>query len=172
LIIDSDEVCTNALAYDHGRDNKRRYMLTNCFRVWDRQRGEYLQAEIALEVSDLGIRQEEHRSLRELGIANQVKQERLIELERARLIVELDTHFNEALQVLTAQHRDLERVAHSIANRLGKKEAEDVTHELITDNMSKRNALEAAYRKIKAKLTGAHTLADLDCVALELPAAE
>ena len=60
-IIEEGEVFRNFLAYDEAKDGTRRAVLTNCFRIWDEDEGECLQAEMALLVPELEPVIEEHR---------------------------------------------------------------------------------------------------------------
>jgi hypothetical protein len=55
--------------------------LTNCFRIWDEDENEYLQAEVALEAPELAPMIEEHRTLRELGIKRMAEYERILLLD-------------------------------------------------------------------------------------------
>jgi PAS domain S-box-containing protein len=59
----------NLLAYDHDPSDRVRYMLTNCFRITDPETGTRYLAEVGIEISDLELRKDAHRTLRELGIA-------------------------------------------------------------------------------------------------------
>ena len=88
-VIDEDYIQKNFLAYDRLPDGNRRALLTNCFRVFDTDSQEYLQAEVALEVAELEPIIEEHRTLRELGIRKKAKEERALLLERLNRITEI-----------------------------------------------------------------------------------
>ena len=81
-IIDEDYVQRNFLANDRAVNGTGRALLTNCFRIWDEEEHQYLQAEVALEIPELKPIIEEHRSLRELGIKRQAEAERLLLLEK------------------------------------------------------------------------------------------
>ena len=72
----------NLLGYDHDPVGKVRHMLINCFRITDPETGECYSAEIGIEISDLELRRDEHRTLRELGIAQRAA--RRSELQRRR----------------------------------------------------------------------------------------
>jgi hypothetical protein len=67
-IIDNDYVQNNFLAYDVTKSVTHRTMLTNCFRIMDEDTGEPLQAEVAVDISDLELKKDEHRTLREAGL--------------------------------------------------------------------------------------------------------
>jgi signal transduction histidine kinase len=85
-VIDEGKVFRNFLATDIANDGSKRVMLTNCFRIWDDQQKEYLQAEIGLDVSELEKSEERYRTLREMALEQQDKNERLKLLERLRKI--------------------------------------------------------------------------------------
>ncbi len=85
-MIDEDYIQKNFLAWDISKNGKRRTMLTNCFRIWDEDNQEYLQAEIALEISDLELSDREHRTLRELGISRQAEMKKMLDLKKSNLL--------------------------------------------------------------------------------------
>ena len=62
------KVFRNFIAFDLAEDGTRRAMLTNCFRIWDKEEHEYLQAEVALLVPELEPIIKEHQRIRESGI--------------------------------------------------------------------------------------------------------
>jgi PAS domain S-box-containing protein len=88
-IIDEDYVQRNFLAYDRAENGTGLALLTNCFRIWDEEGQQYLQAEVALEIPELKPIIEEHRSLRELSIKRQAEAERLLLLEKLRQLTTL-----------------------------------------------------------------------------------
>ncbi len=67
-VIKEGWVQQNCLAYDHDHKSKSRHMLTNVFRIQSPVNSKQYQAEIGIEISDLGEKHEEHRMLREHGI--------------------------------------------------------------------------------------------------------
>jgi PAS domain S-box-containing protein len=72
----------NLLAYDRDPKGAVRYMLTNCFRITDPDTGIKYVAEVGIEISDLELRKDEHRTLREVGIA--LRQAHRNEVQRLR----------------------------------------------------------------------------------------
>lgn len=66
-IIDDGATFVNFIADDHDANGKAMKMLTNCFRVFDDRHQEYVQAEIGVDISDLHLSEEKHRSIREMG---------------------------------------------------------------------------------------------------------
>jgi PAS domain S-box-containing protein len=90
---------SNCCAFDSTRNNKKIYMLTNVFRITNPfESCKYLQAEIGIEISDLNLKKEEHRSLREINIASlsssgikaQIQHYSLI-LEKLEIQIKLNT---------------------------------------------------------------------------------
>jgi hypothetical protein len=91
-IIDNGIEFRNFLAYDHDVPSRsRRTMLTNCFRVWDQERSDYIQVEIGLEISDLELRIDEHRTLREVGAARVQEQKQVSTLRKNELLTKIAT---------------------------------------------------------------------------------
>lgn len=84
-IIDDDVVFRNFIAEDVAKDGSKRYMLTNCFRIWDDEKKDWLQAEVAIEISDIHLAIQNHRTLREAGIAMVAMQKRILEVEQKEL---------------------------------------------------------------------------------------
>jgi hypothetical protein len=89
-IIEDDRTFDNFLAFDHTPTGERRTVLTNCFRVWDEERHEFLQAEIGLEISDLQLRENEHRTLREAGVARLEQGKKLLDLLKSDMFARLN----------------------------------------------------------------------------------
>jgi PAS domain S-box-containing protein len=76
----------NFLAYDRDPKGAVRYMLTNCFRVTDPDTGKHYAAEVGVEISDLELRKDEHRTLRELGIARREAKRNEVQRKRDEII--------------------------------------------------------------------------------------
>lgn len=106
--IERDVVFKNFLAYDHDADHKLRSMLTNCFRIWDGRRNEYLQAEVGLEISDLQLRTTEHRTLREVGVARLEQQKKIFDLRKSDLLSRLTVIY---VRLMNAVGKEQDRLA-------------------------------------------------------------
>ncbi len=105
LIIDTGYRQHNCLAYDHGAD--RRYMLTNCFRISDPETGEAFQAEIGVEISDLNLKVNEHRNLREVGIERLAAKRQTVDHRRNTLIDRVEALKTEILKIHAARSYEL-----------------------------------------------------------------
>lgn len=108
-IIDTDYRQHNCIAYDHDTSGRRTHMLTNCFRIVDPATGEHYQAEIGVEITDLNLKLEEHRALREVGIEHRTRHERTLELRRQTLIAGVERMRLEVMRFFGVRQRDLER---------------------------------------------------------------
>lgn len=89
-VIDNGWTQHNCLAYDSDGKGGTRRMLTNVFRITDPVTGQALQAEIGVEISDLGLREVEHRNLREVGIAKIASVKQPLQTARESLLQQLD----------------------------------------------------------------------------------
>jgi len=167
-IIDEDYVQTNFLAYDVAKDKTTRTVLTNCFRVWDEELGQYLQAELALEVSDLELRKEEHRRLREVGIERLVREDRIKELRREKLLNQLQHRYFEKIDVVVRQERDIEEWRTKIRRMVGAEEAEEATRSQLEDIKRRREAIENRRKELSHRIAKATSIEDLEGIEYEL----
>lgn len=97
----------NCLAYDSGPTGRRRHMLTNVFRICHPLTGDHLQAEIGVEISDLGLKNDEHRQLREVGVACLAKDADSFERERSALVQQIDRVSLETTLVYRGRRHEL-----------------------------------------------------------------
>lgn len=130
-IINNDYVQHNCLAYDRSKDKKSITMLTNCFRVYDTSSGEYLQAEVGLEVSDLTQKEQEHRSIREVGIAQKTNESKIIELTKDMVKSNLSDLVEKKLRLLEKKKAESEGYKKTIEDSIGKEKAEEITGEAL-----------------------------------------
>ena len=128
-VINQDHVFKNFLAYDISRDGSRRTMLTNCFRIWDEVTQQHLQAEIALEISDLELRKDEHRSLRELGIALLEQQKKVFRFLQHELLLRISRTCSLRLTAMDKKQQELDRWRNKIRRTSG--------DEILVDNLTK-----------------------------------
>jgi hypothetical protein len=73
-------------------------MLTNCFRISDPETGEAYQAEIGVEISDLGLKDTEHRTLREVGIQRRTIERQTIEQRREQILTRVESLRSEVMK--------------------------------------------------------------------------
>jgi len=128
----------NCLAYDHSDAHAQKYMLTNCFRITDPQTGEAYQAEIGVEISDLGLKDKEHRTLREVGIERRAAERPSIEQRRQVILNGLEGLRAEVIKLYTVSKTELD----SWRTLARTAEARDA---IIPVTDAKMAALEAAY---------------------------
>lgn len=148
----------NCCAFDTNKfKNKQLYMLTNLFRIENPlKEGRYLQAEIGIEISDLGLKTREHYSLREIGIANLSASGMEAQVSHYKLIVEkLEFQFKLNIVNLESDLANLNNSSSDIPNSIKQelidqkikfentiKKAQDYKKELqLINNMSELNIL-------------------------------
>lgn len=167
-IIDEDYVQKNFLAYDKAQNRQRRTMLTNCFRVWDEDNGEHLQAEMALEIGDLQLREDEHRTLREVGIARLTERARTTKLQRRISRDKLQNACSKKSGVYDQRLRDLNTWKASVVRKAGVAQAEEVTRKPL--EKLRKDIRELEYRNVKllSRILSANSLEDLDMIDKEV----
>jgi PAS domain S-box-containing protein len=102
----------NLLGYDHDPTGKVRQMLINCFRITDPATGERYLAEVGIEISDLELRKDEDRMLRELGIARRAARRSELQRRRDEIVFRVGRLRDELSYVRGQVLRDLEAFAH------------------------------------------------------------
>jgi PAS domain S-box-containing protein len=147
--IDVGKQFRNFLAYDRTPAGDQRYMLTNCFRIVDPLTGVRYQAEIAVEIGDLGQREREHRTLRELSVERLT--ETRISLNRSR--DELMYRIGRLQTELAGTHAEIARELESFQG---------------AGQQRTRASVEAAYRRAQESLEREHEhiSADLDRIRI------
>lgn len=172
-IIDNDETFENFLAYDHANNGARRTMLTNCFRIWDDERKEYLQAEVALEISDLELRKDEHRTLREVGIARLEQQKKALDLQKDQLLNRLSQIYSTKLRMAQREQDRLDDYKEKLIGQNAK--PEDV-EKMARSNQQKldieRQTLESKNRDITLRIVRASKSDELDILERAIAALE
>ena len=116
-IIDGGKRYRNLLAYDTNASGDVRYMLTNCFRIIDPETGERYQAEVGVEISDLELRKDEHRSLRELGIARREARRHALQRDRDDAILRVGRLIDEVRYMRDRTLRELDDFLRSASIR-------------------------------------------------------
>ena len=102
-------------------------MLTNCFRIWDSVNEEYLQAEVAIEISDLELAVDRHRNLREAGVAYVEQRKRIFELEKRELRNRIMLAYPQKLSQLDAKKREVDGFIASLRRRVKGNVADSLT---------------------------------------------
>lgn len=167
-IIDEDYVQNNFLAYDQAKDKTVRTVLTNCFRIWDKELDDYLQAEVALEVSDLELRKEEHRRLREVGIERLAREDRLKGLRREKLLNQLQHRYFEKVDVVVRQERNIKEWKTKIRRMLDAEKAEEVTKSQLEDIQYRKEKIENRRKELYNRIISATTVEGLEGIEYEL----
>jgi PAS domain S-box-containing protein len=117
-IIRDGKVFRNFMAEDVDADGQTHVMLTNCFRIWDAELEEFLQAEISLDITGLDEDSEMLRRIREaaqeMRLERQAADERMVMLERLKQVTTaITSHIQEeqgltpVLEAITASLRGL-----------------------------------------------------------------
>jgi PAS domain S-box-containing protein len=119
-VIDHGKTFVNQLAFDRSDDGAQRQMLTNCFRIEDPETGEAFLAEVGVEISDLELRENEHRTLREVGV-----ERRAMEQNGLRVRIDaLNARIVEDIQEGREEFRTLRTQWRAFISREGASEAE------------------------------------------------
>ncbi|MEE6305707.1 PAS domain-containing protein [Plantactinospora veratri] len=148
-IIDTGRRYKNLLAYDADAGGRVRYMLTNCFRITDRETGKRFQAEIGVEISDLELRKDEHRTLRELGIARRESRRYALERDRDEAVLRVGRIRDEVKYMRDRTIRELDEFVNSASERT-------------------RNHVQQLYEREFSRVTTAARAVDLELENIEL----
>lgn len=167
-IIDEDIMFKNFLAYDRAADGTRRTMLTNCFRIWDEDNQEWLQAEVGVNIDDLNLRMDEHRTLRELGMAGLAQQKRILELEKRALILQVEGVNREGVFRIRELERELDDWAKRLLLEVSKEQAKKLAADHRADLLQRREDLRQHVDEWRSRIEDATTVDDLDPIKKEL----
>lgn len=115
-ILTGGTVIRNTIAEDKASDGTRRTLLTTCFRIWDDEEGEYLQAEIGLDVSELERIKEHNHSLQEIALKQEADIARLKLLEKLREVTYLITS---NIQEEKGLEQVLQQIIESVSDLIG-----------------------------------------------------
>jgi PAS domain S-box-containing protein len=160
-VIEQNKVFSNFLAYDLSRDGNRRTMLTNCFRIWDQDTQQHLQAEVALEISDLELRKNEHRNLREVGIARLEEKKRLFSLTQRELSARIVKAYSARMRVIDDRQRSVEQYRTKIVRSQGEAVANEITVDQLQQVQQEREALQGRQEDLFTQLFKADKLDEL-----------
>ena len=94
-------------------------MLTNCFRIFDEDNNQFLQAEVGLEISDLDQRVGEHRTLREYGIAQRAVMNEAIESRRNIAMQKMQDIYASYIKLFDKETRILQEYIGDISKQQG-----------------------------------------------------
>jgi PAS domain S-box-containing protein len=157
-IIEQGTPWRNFLAFDQTCDGRRLTMLTNCFRVLDEKSGQFVQVEVGLDISDLDISREKHRTLRELGMAMLATQRRTVELERRELTLSLAGAYASKLRSLQDARRQIEGFMNTLTNERGSVIAEAMNAKMQNDHASKTKRLQEHFDLLSQEISRITTL--------------
>jgi PAS domain S-box-containing protein len=163
-IIDDDMVPKNCLAYDRSRTGNRRTMLTNCFRILDEEAGTFLQAEVGLEISDLDLRKDEHRTLREVGAARVATTKRNLELTKRELSARIDSANTNKLDMIKRREQELNQWFDDIRRTRDDAQARELTKSHFEDLKKKRPSLAARCQQLRDQVDAATKIEELDAL--------
>ncbi len=161
-VIDEGWTQCNCLAYDVGPDGNRRHMLTNVFRIREPRTGGYLQAEIGVQINDLGLRVDDHRRLRELGIELLSKQSDSLEREKSALTQQLELIWIETNGHFRVTKQEIELWGESSADAL------DAAVDGIEDLNKRRDADVAKIENFKLRISLCSSLDDIEQMKREV----
>lgn len=148
-IINDDYEQSNCLAYDRTKTGKSRTMLTNCFRVWDDERKQWLQAEVGIDISELHMAQESHRTLREFGTTRL----QIFDMARAQVRSRLTQVHDELVRRYSDRTKALAREQTRLQRTLGQKVDESLEHEALSAAHSEFARLEEEGAALDRRLT-------------------
>lgn len=106
--IEHGHIQRNSLAFDHSKFGRKCHMLTNCFPIRNPETDEIYQAEIGVEISDLRLKEDEHHSLREVGIERIARKIESQEILVSSVVADIDRQISEKHFELRIRIKDLD----------------------------------------------------------------
>jgi hypothetical protein len=143
-------------------------MLTNCFRVFDSKRNCYIQAEVGLEISDLQLKVDEHRRLREVGIAHLERNRKETDTLRNGLLGWVSTLYMAEVRALEQRESSLNAVVRNLKTQVKAQQIEELTKESYDQVRREQIATEGKYRALRDRITRAASLPELATIDNEL----
>ena len=89
-VIDNDIVQKNFIATDCSRNGERPMLATNVFRIWDNENQSFLQAEVALDISNIREKIDEYHECRVNWAEERIEREKTMTILRVSLQVRLE----------------------------------------------------------------------------------
>jgi PAS domain S-box-containing protein len=179
-IIDKGTVFPNSIADDHDSTGKQIKMLTNCFRVRDERYDEWVQAEIGVDISDFETSEDQHRTIREVGMKMhemkvQTAQQDFL-LQKGNLQLKLRDAYMDKIRIWQTMNDDalnLNRQYSELVNE----DARQRIQQRVTECASIRTEIDSKFNTLDDKIFKVKVLDDLvelrkevaDFVAWKLP---
>lgn len=131
-IIKTGSPYSNGLAYDNNCHGQRRTMLTNCFRVWDSERLQYLQVEMGLVLKDddLGEPRDKLHEIREVGVVREKQWETLLKATQVGLLNRIEAAFEKHWNKLAMEEMQWKQYQSELANSVGDYDEQTVRDKL------------------------------------------
>lgn len=161
-IIEGNLVQKNFIATDHSKDGRRPMLATNCFRIWDEETQDYLQAEVSLDISDIHEKINEYKDClvnwaREVG-----QKDKTIKSYKGSLLNRVkEIHEHKFRSFI---HKEDERNNFIKESRKIKGDAvvNKLKFEYAEKNRKLKKALDANENYLKTRILGAKTAEELD----------
>lgn len=167
-IIDTDYVQHNFLAFDRRKNSDNIWILTNCFRIYDEENKEYLQAEVALNIEDLEQQERRWRTLRELGKQIQDDNRRMLHLQKESLLNRLkEIHEDKVKSICKLAECNADWILR-FEKHVGKEKAEQYRKELLEKPNEQKNDLESTRMYFEKRIIDAKTIQELDKIKDEM----
>ena len=167
-VINKDYNQHNFLAYDKNENDDHILLLTNCFRIYDEVNDEYLQAEVALDISDLDLEMKMHkwRTLRDYGKSKHEDKLRIVHLQRSNLMYKLQQIQKTKINKICKDDECNVEWMTKAKEHFGEEKIEDLKMELKKSKDESHNF--DSYRLFQKKIISAKTLEELDEIEDEL----
>lgn len=156
-IIDNDMIQDNFIATDCSRNGKRPMLATNCFRIWDEETQEYLQAEVALDITNLQEKISEYNECRVNWAKEIGEKEKTMKTFRASLVNRLNEIHDDKIRSLVRQEIERENYIKEIEKIRSKEEANKLKLEYNKKNEKLRKALHDKKDYFKTQISNAKT---------------
>jgi PAS domain S-box-containing protein len=171
-VIDNDMVQKNFIATDCSRNGKRPMLATNVFRIWDNEIQSFLQAEVALDISNIDENIKEYHDCRvEWGKRRErerIEKEKTTKIFRASLTDKLDRIHDDKIGSLTIQERERENYIKEMEKTRGKEEANKLKLKYNRKNKNLRKALRDKENYFKIQISNVKTAEEFEELQMEI----
>ena len=167
-IIDHDLMQKNFIATDCSKNGTRPMLATNCFRIWDEETKEYLQAEVSLDISNLQEKINEYNKCmvdwaREIG-----EKEKTMKILRVSLQTRLDEIHDDKIRHLAIHETKIEEYLKGIDRVRSKEEAKKEKVGYKEKNEKLKKAIRDKDNYFKTRISNAQTADEFEKLQTEI----
>ena len=161
-IIEGNLVQKNFIATDHSRDGGRPMLATNCFRIWDEETQDYLQAEVSLDISDIQEKIREYHDCRVNWAREIGEKEKTINSYKGSLLNRVKEIHEDKFRSFIHKEDERKNYIKELRKIKGDAGVNKLKFEYAEKNGKLKKALDANENHLKTRISDAKTAEELD----------